>query len=130
MSDLLLFLTTLHLEGIGPLRLRRWLTHFNGNLQHFFSAEFNHLKQLGLSEKEIHVVKHANWKAAENDLAWCENNNCHVVTYKDELYPFLLNNIPDAPLVLFVKGDPKILQQSQLAIVGSRNPTTTGKESA
>ena len=45
-------------------------------------------------------------------------------------YPALLADLPDAPLGLFVRGDPECSSLPQLAIVGSRNPTTAGRDTA
>ena len=45
-------------------------------------------------------------------------------------YPPLLAPIPDAPLVLFVEGDAWRSRLPQLAIVGSRNPTPIGRDTA
>ncbi len=45
-------------------------------------------------------------------------------------YPPLLARIPDAPLVLYVEGDDTALCLPQLAIVGSRNPTALGRDTA
>ena len=45
-------------------------------------------------------------------------------------YPRLLALIPDPPLVLFVQGDRGDPGLPQLAIVGSRNPTALGRDTA
>lgn len=42
------------------------------------------------------------------------------INYTDIEYPPLLLQIPDYPLLLFCKGDQKILSKPQIAIVGSR----------
>lgn len=60
---------------------------------------------------------------------WLDGHH-HVVTWASELYPFLLRDIPDPPPVLYVLGDVEILRQTQLAMVGSRNPTPAGKDNA
>jgi DNA processing protein len=54
----------------------------------------------------------------------------HFVVFTDVDYPALLREIPDPPLALYVIGDRSCLAQSQLAIVGSRNPTPAGLENA
>jgi DNA processing protein len=41
-----------------------------------------------------------------------------------------LKILPDAPPVLYVRGDPDYLQQPMLAMVGSRNPTAGGRNTA
>ena len=45
-------------------------------------------------------------------------------------YPPLLRESPDAPAVLYVRGDVRILGEPQLAMVGSRNPTAGGRATA
>jgi DNA processing protein len=42
----------------------------------------------------------------------------------------LLREIPTPPPVLFVRGDPALLSRPQLAIVGTRNPTASGRRTA
>ena len=45
-------------------------------------------------------------------------------------YPPLLAELSDAPIGLFVRGDPACCRLPQLAIVGSRNPTAGGRDNA
>jgi DNA processing protein len=45
-------------------------------------------------------------------------------------YPPLLARIPDPPLLLYAEGDDAALCLPQLAIVGSRNPTALGRDTA
>ncbi len=44
----------------------------------------------------------------------------HLITIDDERYPALLRLIPDPPPRLYAKGDLAVLQEPQLAVVGSR----------
>lgn len=64
------------------------------------------------------------------DLRWLEHDGHHFIAWGSPLYPPLLAEITDAPIGLFVKGDPQVLSLPQLAIVGSRNPTPIGRENA
>lgn len=54
----------------------------------------------------------------------------HLVSWADPRYPQLLREIPDPPVALFVRGDPAALSLPQLAIVGSRNASAGGAETA
>lgn len=63
-------------------------------------------------------------------LRWLEGENCHLVPLGSPHYPDLLRFLPDAPLALFVMGDPQTLLSPQIAIVGSRNPTRGGAQTA
>jgi DNA processing protein len=69
--------------------------------------------------------------AIDADLAWLATGRLrHLVPWGDPRYPARLAAIPDAPLLLFIEGDPDVLAWPQLAIVGSRNPTGLGRETA
>lgn len=46
--------------------------------------------------------------------------------WTDERYPEALRHIPDAPLVLYARGDPALLTRDQIGIVGSRHATRAG----
>ena len=127
--DIIYWIASGYLEGIGPIRLKNALEIF-GNIKTFFTAPTELLQQAGISAKQIHTIKNIPWKIIENDLAWYEKNDCHLLTWVDEDYPKLLQETADAPPVLYVQGDAQLLNQAQLAMVGSRNPTATGLETA
>lgn len=64
------------------------------------------------------------------DLAWLEGANRHLIPCVSPAYPALLAQTAGAPLALYVEGNPAVLSEPQLAIVGSRNPTAAGRETA
>ncbi len=64
------------------------------------------------------------------DLSWLEQKNNSVITFNDTNYPPQLKEIADPPPVLFVRGNPELLSLPQIAIVGSRNPSSLGEETA
>jgi DNA processing protein len=70
-------------------------------------------------------------QALAPDLAWlAAEPQRHLITWGDADYPPLLRQIADPPLVLYVHGQRKLLVRPQLAIVGSRNPTALGRQTA
>jgi DNA processing protein len=64
------------------------------------------------------------------DLLWLSAPDHHILTADDPLYPPLLRRTADPPQVIYVLGDPEVLSQPQVAIVGSRHPTPEGGEIA
>lgn len=65
------------------------------------------------------------------DLAWLAGaGNRHLVHWNHPAYPERLRGIVNPPLALFVVGDPGLLAQPQLAIVGSRAATPQGLDNA
>ena len=64
-------------------------------------------------------------------MQWQQSSSDHhLVTCRDVRYPSLLLEINSPPLLLFVAGNAEVLTRPMLAMVGSRNPTTTGSEVA
>jgi DNA processing protein len=63
-------------------------------------------------------------------LAWLQAPAHHVLALGDAAYPQALANIPDPPLLLYIKGRIDLLARPALAIVGSRNATVQGKANA
>lgn len=68
--------------------------------------------------------------AIDSDRHWLDQPGQHLLTLLDADYPALLRDTARPPLALFVRGDPGLLWQPQLAIVGSRNPTAGGRDNA
>ena len=62
--------------------------------------------------------------------AWLGNARNFVVTWADADYPALLREIDDPPLMLYGIGDRAVLTTPQIAIVGSRNPSPSGRDNA
>ncbi|MCX8048538.1 MAG: DNA-processing protein DprA [Methylohalobius sp.] len=88
------------------------------------------LRELGLSEKAIAGLRHPDWQAVERSLAWGSRPNCYILTLNDSAYPPQLKEVSSPPPILFVYGQPETLRRPQLAIVGSRHPTATGRQLA
>ncbi|MFO7763731.1 MAG: DNA-processing protein DprA [Wenzhouxiangellaceae bacterium] len=84
------------------------------------------LKRLGLDAKAVRALRDTDPERLEAALAWLDHPTHHLVTRIDPYYPPLLRRIPDAPLALFVNGEPGWLLRPQIAIVGSRNATAGG----
>lgn len=95
------------------------------------SSVFQQPGQLkNLPDKLKEALQSPDWQQVEQDLLWLEAADRFVLTLADPRYPGLLKQISDPPPLLFVQGDADCLAQWQLAIVGSRNPSHAGKDSA
>lgn len=65
------------------------------------------------------------------DLTYLENQaQLCCIDFDHPQYPELLRQIPKPPPILFVRGDPSCLNLPQLAMVGSRRPSTGGTDNA
>jgi DNA processing protein len=68
--------------------------------------------------------------AIDSDLAWLAVSGARILLCSDAHYPPLLRQIALAPPALYVLGSVAALSSAQLAMVGSRNPTRAGRETA
>jgi DNA processing protein len=68
--------------------------------------------------------------ALGRDLAWLQGPGRRLLHWRDVDYPALLRQAPNPPPVLFVEGDAGLLWRPQIAVVGSRRPSTGGEEHA
>lgn len=66
----------------------------------------------------------------DRSLDWAEQPGQHIVTLADADYPRALLEIADPPTLLYVRGNPALLQRRGLAMVGSRNATPQGLQTA
>lgn len=123
------FLALNRIPFIGPRTVLKLLTHwpFLGDL---FKQSAQQLEEFGLSKSIAQAIGQFNWSEIESDLRWEEENNHFLLTWEDKNYPTLLKEIHDPPPVLYAIGDLACLQQPTIAIVGSRKPSITGRETA
>lgn len=120
----------LHLvKGIGQRRLAQFLTVF-GTPEALPGCTVAQLAELGwptgLADRTVSAAKQP-WQALPDlkRLAnWAARPDHHILTPAMAGYPWRLpETLVDLPPVLYVQGDPAVLDSLQLAIVGSRQPS-------
>jgi DNA processing protein len=104
------------------------LAHFA--IEQIFSLSAATLRAAGFGEGLINAMQSPDWARVELDLDWLAQPGNHMLTLADNGYPPLLREIPQPPAVLFVKGNVALLTSPQLAMVGSRNPSSSGVRTA
>lgn len=128
-NHLLVWLALLRVPGLGVARLHELLAHFT-TPDRILSASTGELKDLHLDPGLIDALRHPEWRAAESDRDWLTANGCRFISCLDPRYPALLKEIADPPPGLFVRGDVKCLSDLQVAVVGSRNPSPSGRRTS
>ncbi|TXK97341.1 DNA-protecting protein DprA, partial [Methylococcaceae bacterium HT1] len=98
--------------------------------EQLFAESRETLIKLGLRTQTIDAIKKADWDSVEQDLLWREQKDNHILLFTDTDYPSQLKEIPDPPPILFARGDVDLMQFPQLAIVGSRTPSSSGLQMA
>jgi DNA processing protein len=64
------------------------------------------------------------------DIEWIEESGATLIPCTSPDYPEMLARTSRAPAALYVLGDTGVLHTPQLAIVGSRSPTASGRATA
>ena len=88
------------------------------------------LAALGLRADHVAALRRPDRNGLARDERWLAGTGRSVIGWGTPDYPALLAGIHDPPLALFVEGDAAALSLPQLAIVGSRNPTPLGRDTA
>jgi DNA processing protein len=118
------------LPQLGPRRFRRLLDAF-GSASAALSAPASAWRSLGLPGACAEPRRSAAIReTATAALRWLEQPGQSLLMWDDPLYPALLAELSDAPPLLFIAGDPAILERPQLAMVGSRRASRTGLDTA
>ena len=84
-------------------------------------------QRLQASTDQLNPFVYAGWQKIKH---WCQQPDCGVLMPDDEYYPDALSILRDAPIFLFYRGNPQLLNEPSIAIVGSRNPSHYGREQA
>ncbi|MEM7612074.1 MAG: DNA-processing protein DprA [Pseudomonadota bacterium] len=116
-------------RGLGAKSIATLIAHF-GSPGKALSASPASQRAAGLRDAQIDALERIDTQKVDAALAWLEHPDHHLITLLDASYPAQLKDIPDPPAMLFVDGDPDLLQMASLAIVGSRNPTSGGRDNA
>ncbi|VAW53428.1 Rossmann fold nucleotide-binding protein Smf possibly involved in DNA uptake [hydrothermal vent metagenome] len=115
--------------GVGNTTFHTLLNHF-GHVEAVLTASHKQLSAANVSAEAINALTSQTTPDISADLAWLETEDHHILTLNDAAYPTRLKQLNDAPPLLYVRGDIDYLQQPQLAMVGSRNPTAAGRNTA
>jgi len=118
------------LPELGPRRLHKLLSAFP-DASSALSAPASAWRSLGLPASCAEARRSPSIRErAAVSLKWLEASGHHLMMWDDPAYPGLLEELSDAPPLLFIEGDPDLLAQPQLAMVGSRRASRPGLDNA
>lgn len=113
------------IKGVGNIGAFKLLKHFQ-TATSIFKSNSLELKQAGLKPDIIQQIVDFDFNRLEPILSWANQPDNHIINFQSPLYPPLLKQINNPPLLLFALGEPEILLTPQVAVVGSRAPTPQG----
>ena len=104
--------------GVGAGSQRQLLAAF-GLPENIYAAGHSALAAVVGSPIARTVLEHDTAAAVDGALAWADEPGNSVITLGDPLYPAALLEIPDPPVLLYVKGEPALLSRQSIAVVGA-----------
>lgn len=118
--------------GVGSIRTKALLDRF-GSPENILKARLEELTSVAgvgpkTAENILNTVK--NRSLLDEELKLARKESVKIITVFDKDYPARLKEIYDPPIVLYVKGEIKKEDDLAVAIVGSRNCSVYGSDSA
>jgi DNA processing protein len=120
------WLALLLTPGVGAGRARKLVEHF-GEIGRIFTASLTELEAFGLpaaAAQGIGLGKSLGLASDEYDHA--RELGASLIVPGDAEYPKRLLEIYDPPLVLYLKGNPEVLDKPGISVIGTRHPTPYG----
>jgi len=118
----------------APPGAHRWLEliETEGSIERILGLSRQEMLQAGLGEGDIEKLRAPDHERLRRWRDWLDAEpDRKLVTFGSAGYPDLLKELPEAPLALWAQGARmELLKSPQLAMVGSRTPTVSGRETA
>lgn len=126
-SDLIYKIAIGQIPGIGSITAKK-LIAYTGSIEGVFKQKTNSLLKIPgigtyLANK---ITSQQVLQRAEDELTFIQKHNIKPLFYLDKDYPYRLKQCPDAPIVIYIKGDVEFNHSKIISIVGTRNATTQG----
>lgn len=112
----------------GPKRIEL-LTRYFGSANAVWTVSNKELENVGLTTRLVNLFD--NFRKRTNPDTFFKSladRKIGFLTKNNSLYPDLLKDIEDSPVVIFYRGNCSILGSDGIAIVGSRKVTQYGRE--
>jgi len=118
-----------NIKGIGPKTILDLLNKFK-TTENILNQKYEDLVYFGIKKNIAVQIVNKNFDEAKRQLDLAAKNNVHILSIEDKKYPWQLKNIYDPPIILYIKGNLSVLDSNQIAIVGSRDCTSSGAKAA
>ena len=130
-ADITATLRLTMLPGLGPRTLANLLQRF-GDPRSILAASVEQLLTVtGVGDKLARAIDSASERVEVTGIIdWCVENGVEVVCRDHQRYPGNLQDLVDAPPLLFVRGLISPQDELAVAVVGTRHPTNYGIKQA
>lgn len=112
--------------GMGSTRVLRAMSRVESPSE-LLRASLTELEAAGMPAASVrHVFEGKSRAAAEAELKQAEEQGVGILTHDCPHYPDRLREIFDPPAVLWYRGNPAILAEPGIGVVGTRHPSPYG----
>lgn len=119
------------IENVSCVKKNKLLKKYKDIEKIFYLDEKRLQEEEYLNSNDISNLLNIKYKAdLDKYREYLMQNKIKVITLFDKEYPQKLKSIYDKPIVLFAKGNIELLKEKSVAIVGSRNCSEYGKNTA
>lgn len=128
-EDLPFLIALTMINGVGNYLGKTLLGHF-GSAQAVFKTNRKELRKVpGIGTlTSNNIVSFKKFDEVNREVELLEKKGIRAISLFDDAYPYRLKEIDDNPLVLFCKGTADLNPKRIIAIVGSRNSSSYGKQ--
>lgn len=128
MSDIRYWIGLSLVPDIGPVTARQLISHV-GSPEHIFRLGVRGLLSVeGMTRTRAeNIANFSGWDNVEKQVKMLEQRGITVICYGAPEYPRLLQEIPDAPVVIYVRGSYQPDDRFAIAVVGSRKYSPYGE---
>lgn len=131
MKEILYWIWISRIEGIGSVTWQKLLEKYKKPINIWNLTKEELIKENFLNEKKIEAIINPKYrKNLDAYYNYMKKNNIEIIHIFDKNYPFKLREIYDKPIVLYAKGNVKLLNEFSLAIIGCRENSVYGKKVA
>jgi DNA processing protein len=116
--------------SLGTVRFSKLEGYFS-DLKYAWNASLSELKAAGLESRAASEIVTARSRVSPDaEIEKLRRAGVKAINWHDAAYPPRLKEISDLPPVLYFKGDLLPADERSVAVVGTRNPTSYGREAA
>ena len=130
MTDIKYWVALNQVARLGTVKFRKLEACF-GSLESAWHASASDLKFAGMDDRVIREVDAVRARTSPDlELDRLSRAGVKAVNWHDETYPSRLKEIADPPAVLYYRGTLLPSDERSVAVVGTRGPTSYGREVA
>lgn len=117
-------------KGIGADFAHRLLGVMGSPEKIYFAREDDYIRA-GVKQREIATLMDKKMGNVRRIMDRCVEENWHIISVEDSIYPERMRSLYDAPLVLYIRGRlPVMDEEAAVAVVGTRKCTPYGIKTA